>query len=57
MGSLNNSHSQDGGIVLFSGELILLYCDAVHCEVKSFGHVSQLYHAFFLNMFKSFIYN
>lgn len=34
MGSINKSHNEaDGGILLFNGELILLYCDAVSCEV------------------------
>lgn len=36
MGSINKSHNEaDGGILLFNGELILLYCDSVHCELGS----------------------
>lgn len=38
MGSLNNAHQENGGVLLYSGELILLYCDSVHCEIKSRGH-------------------
>lgn len=34
MGSINKSHNEsDGGVVLFAGELILIYCDAVTCEI------------------------
>lgn len=34
MGSINKSHNEaDGGILLFNGELILLYCDSVQCEI------------------------
>ena len=41
MGSLNKSHHEStGGVVIFNGELILLYCDAVHCEVEGKGSVS-----------------
>lgn len=43
MGSLNKSHHDTtGGVVIFSGELILLYCDAVHCEVDGKGSVSSM---------------
>ncbi|RWS15758.1 WW domain-binding protein 2-like protein [Dinothrombium tinctorium] len=35
MGSINNSHhEQTGGVCIFNGELILLYCDAVNCEIE-----------------------
>ncbi|XP_074596320.1 WW domain-binding protein 2-like [Brevipalpus obovatus] len=37
MGSINDAHQADGGVLLFSGELILLYCDSVQCEIESKG--------------------
>lgn len=41
MGSINKSHNEaDGGILLFSGELILLYCDSVSCEAGGKESVS-----------------
>ncbi|RWS21155.1 WW domain-binding protein 2-like protein [Leptotrombidium deliense] len=41
MGSLNNSHhEQTGGVCVFNGELILLYCDSVQCEVEGKATVS-----------------
>ena len=41
MGSLNNAHHEStGGVVIFNGELILLFCDSVHCEVDGRGSVS-----------------
>jgi len=40
MGSLNKSHHEGtGGVVIFNGELILLYCDAVQFEVERRGSV------------------
>lgn len=42
MGSLNKSHNEaDGGILLFNGELILLYCDSVQCEIGGKESVSN----------------
>lgn len=42
MGSINKSHNEsDGGVLLFNGELILLYCDAVSCEVGGKESVSD----------------
>lgn len=42
MGSLNNAHHEStGGVVIFNGELILLFCDSVHCEVDGLGSVSN----------------
>lgn len=40
MASLNTSHQQDGGVILYRGELILLYCDQVNCDVSNKGSVS-----------------
>ena len=41
MGSINKSHTEpDGGLLLFSGELILLYCDSVSCEIGGKESVS-----------------
>lgn len=41
MGSINKSHNEsDGGILLFNGELILLYCDSVSCEIGGKESVS-----------------
>lgn len=41
MGSINKSHNEaDGGVLLFNGELILLYCDSVSCEVGGKESVS-----------------
>lgn len=41
MGSINRSHTEpDGGILLFNGELILLYCDSVSCEIGGKESVS-----------------
>ncbi|XP_074596541.1 uncharacterized protein LOC141851677 [Brevipalpus obovatus] len=37
MGSINGAHQANGGILLFSGELILLYCDSVQCEIRGKG--------------------
>lgn len=43
MGSINKSHNEaDGGILLFSGELILLYCDSVSTEVGGKESVSVI---------------
>lgn len=43
MGSINRSHNEaDGGILLFNGELILLYCDSVKCEVGGKESVSSI---------------
>lgn len=43
MGSINKSHNEaDGGILLFNGELILLYCDSVSCEIGGKESVSIL---------------
>lgn len=40
MGSINKGHHEEsGGVVIFNGELILLFCDAVHCEVDGLGSV------------------
>lgn len=39
MATINQSHSENGGVVLFNGELILLYCDAVNSDVEGKGSV------------------
>lgn len=41
MGSINRSHIEtDGGVLLFSGEIVLLYIETVNCEVEGRGSVS-----------------
>lgn len=40
MGSLNDAHQANGGVLLYGGELVLLYCEAVNCEVKGITNVS-----------------
>jgi hypothetical protein len=35
MATFNSSHHDSGGVVLFSGELILLYCDNVYINIDS----------------------
>ena len=41
MGSINKGHHEEtGGVLIFNGELILLFCDAVHCDVDGLGSVS-----------------
>lgn len=43
MGSINKSHNEaDGGVLLFNGELILLFCESVHCEIGGTESVSIL---------------
>jgi len=38
MGSINKGHHEEsGGVLIFNGEIILLFCDAVHCEVDGLG--------------------
>lgn len=39
MAQLNSSHHSDGGVLLYSGELVLLYCDKVNCEIDGVGNV------------------
>ena len=43
MASLNASHHQDGGVLLYSGEIVLLYSDKVNCEIDHVGNVSAIY--------------
>lgn len=49
MGSINKSHNEaDGGVLLFNGELILLYCDSVSCEIggkESVRYANQIYNS------------
>ncbi|KAI1287365.1 WW domain-binding protein 2 [Halotydeus destructor] len=40
MASLNKSHHEGtGGVIIFNGELILLYCDAVQFDIDRWGSV------------------
>lgn len=42
MGSLNRSHIEtDGGILLFSGEMVLLYSDCVDVTIVGGSSVSN----------------
>lgn len=42
MGSINKSHiEENGGVLLFNGELVLLYCDSISCEIGGKESVSD----------------
>lgn len=47
MSMFNNAHHESGGVVLFNGELILLFCENVNIHVIERNHNVSIEDNFF----------